>query len=98
MITRIVKLAIDPASEQGAEFERIFETSKDKIAAQNGCFGVKMLRGEGHYFTYSQWSAEADLNAYRKSELFGAVWPRTKALFYDKPDAWTLEELAEATP
>jgi heme-degrading monooxygenase HmoA len=97
MITRIVKLAIAPGSEQGTEFERIFASSKAKIAAQPGCFGVKMLRGEGHYFTYSTWNAEADLNQYRKSELFREVWPRTKALFYNKPEAWTLEELAEAT-
>jgi len=98
MITRIVKLAIDPNSPNGREFEKIFDTSKSKIANQAGCLGVKMLRGEQHYFTYSRWESVAHLNQYRKSALFGAVWPRTKALFYDKPEAWTLEELAEETP
>lgn len=96
MITRIVKLAIDPQSEKGTAFEAIFESSKNKIAAQPGCLGVKLLASEGHYFTYSHWQSESDLNAYRKSELFGKVWPDTKALFYDKPEAWTLKELSEA--
>ena len=29
------------------------------------------------------------LNRYRHSELFGVVWPATKALFAAKPEVWT---------
>ena len=67
----------------------IFAESKNNIAGQPGCHGVQLLEGEGHFFTFSHWESEADLNAYRESALFGEVWPKTKALFYDKPQAWT---------
>ena len=89
MIERIVKLAIDPNSEQGTAFRAIFAESKNQIAEQPGCHGVHLLESEGHFFTHSLWESEADLNAYRQSALFGKVWPKTKALFYDKPQAWT---------
>ncbi len=89
MIERIVKLAIDPNSEQGTAFRMIFAESKNHIAGQPGCHGVHLLESEGYFFTHSFWENEADLNAYRESALFGEVWPKTKALFYDKPQAWT---------
>ncbi|HCP40218.1 MAG TPA: antibiotic biosynthesis monooxygenase [Cryomorphaceae bacterium] len=89
MIERIVKLAIDPSSEEGAAFRDIFAQSRNRIASQPGCHGVHLLESEGHFFTYSMWDSEADLNAYRQSTLFGEVWPKTKALFYDKPQTWT---------
>jgi heme-degrading monooxygenase HmoA len=89
MIERIVKLAIDPNSEQGTAFRMIFAESKNHIAGQPGCHGVQLLESEGHFFTHSFWESEADLNAYRESALFVEVWPKTKALFYDKPQAWT---------
>lgn len=91
MIQRIVKLSIEPQTNAGAEFRAIFEGSKAKIAQQPGCAGVKLLQSEHHFFTYSLWQSEADLNAYRESALFGSVWPKTKALFYDKPEAWTCQ-------
>ena len=89
MIERIVKLAIDPSSEKGIAFRAIFAESKNHIAEQPGCYGVHLLECEEHFFTHSLWESEADLNAYRQSALFGKVWPKTKALFYDKPQAWT---------
>jgi heme-degrading monooxygenase HmoA len=45
------------------------------------------------FFTYSYWENESDLENYRKSELFGAIWKFTKALFSDKPEAWSVEKL-----
>ena len=44
MIERIVKLAIDPNSEQGTAFRMIFAESKNNIAEQPGCHGVQLLR------------------------------------------------------
>jgi heme-degrading monooxygenase HmoA len=44
-------------------------------------------------FTYSYWETEADLENYRKSELFDEVWTFTKKLFNDKPEAWSLDKL-----
>ena len=61
MIERIVKLAIDPNSEQGTAFRMIFAESKNHIAEQPGCHGVHLLESEGHFFTFSHWESEADL-------------------------------------
>jgi heme-degrading monooxygenase HmoA len=82
MIVRIVQLPITPGSEDGEKFEALFEDYK---AAQE------------HYFTYSWWGSESDLNAYRKSLTFGVLWPKTKALFSGKPQAWTCNSLEDMT-
>lgn len=91
MITRIVKLAIQPRSPEGQSFRELFGEIKSKIAGQPGCHGVELLESEKHFFTYSHWTEERFLLDYRQSELFGEVWPKTKALFYDRPEAWTCQ-------
>lgn len=91
MIKRIVKLTIK--EEYISEFFKIFEDSKEKIAAQPGCHYVEMLQDSKDprlCFTYSVWDNQESLDAYRKSELFGGVWPATKTLFDGKPEAWSL--------
>lgn len=45
------------------------------------------------FFTYSIWEREEDLENYRHSELFKEVWTFTKALFNDKPQAWSVDKL-----
>jgi len=92
MIKRIVKLTIK--EEFLNTFFEIFESSKEHILAQPGCQHVEMLQDASDSrlcFTYSLWDDQASLDAYRGSELFGKVWPRTKALFDDKPEAWSLQ-------
>lgn len=92
MIKRIVKLTFHPEHTQ--TFLDIFEESKNKIANFEGCRHLELWKGkkEGNvFFTYSFWDSEEALNQYRESELFGKVWPKTKALFSEKPEAWTVE-------
>ena len=92
MIKRIVKLTIK--KEHINSFKTIFEQSKDHIAAQPGCYHVEMLQDTAdprHCFTYSIWKDQESLDLYRKSDLFGEVWPKTKLLFDEKPEAWSLE-------
>ncbi|HAK69835.1 MAG TPA: antibiotic biosynthesis monooxygenase [Cryomorphaceae bacterium] len=96
MIVRIVKLSIDPNSEKGTSFRRLFLESKEHIAGQTGCHKVILLESQSHFFTHSTWDSEEALDNYRKSDLFGDVWPKTKALFYDKPEAWTCLMIEEA--
>ena len=96
MIVRIVKLSINPNSKEGASFRRLFLESKEHIVGQAGCHKVVLLEAQTHFFTHSTWDSEEALNDYRKSDLFGVVWPKTKALFYDKPEAWTCLEIEEA--
>lgn len=45
------------------------------------------------FFTYSYWYSEAALEKYRNSSLFKEVWAFTKALFSDKPQAWSVDKI-----
>ncbi|MBL7795100.1 MAG: antibiotic biosynthesis monooxygenase, partial [Saprospiraceae bacterium] len=45
----------------------------------------------------SIWDDEAALERYRESELFQATWERTKALFAEKAEAWSVTVLDEPT-
>ena len=77
-----------------AEFQEIFESYKLKIRNQKGCKHLELLRDintSNVFMTYSYWEKESDLNTYRNSELFGKVWKGTKALFSEKPQAWSVE-------
>jgi heme-degrading monooxygenase HmoA len=94
MITRIVKLSF--REEAVSAFLSIFEESKASIAAFPGQKDLTLLRDRMHhhvFFTISIWENAEALEAYRKSELFASVWSRTKALFAEKAEAWSLDEL-----
>jgi quinol monooxygenase YgiN len=74
----------------------VFEQSKQQIRAFPGCRYMELLRQTQHpniLFTNSHWDDEAALNAYRASELFGQTWKKTKALFAEKAEAWSMEIL-----
>lgn len=76
------------------EFAEFALSIKHKIEAADGCLHLEMMRDKADsniFFTYSKWESEDHLNAYRKSELFGRVWPKTKQWFADKPEAWSVE-------
>ncbi|HFA51948.1 MAG TPA: antibiotic biosynthesis monooxygenase [Bacteroidetes bacterium] len=96
MIKRIVKLTL--REEAIAEFLTIFEESKTKIKASEGCLHLELLRGAKHtniLFTYSFWENEAALDAYRRSGLFKETWKKTKALFAERAEAWSVEVVSE---
>lgn len=92
MIKRIVKMTFEP--DRVSDFQAIFVESSPLIRAFPGCLHLELWQGkppQQHIlFTYSQWESEAALEEYRNSELFGRTWARTKVLFIDKPEAWTL--------
>ncbi len=90
MIKRIVKMTFKP--ESWAQFLDIFEKSCDQIRASEGCHHLELVqdvRRPEVFFTISIWENEDALNVYRHSELFAATWAKTKALFGDKPAAWS---------
>lgn len=94
MLIRIVRMTFQ--EEKVADFLEIFRNSKEKIRAFEGCQHVELLQDlhqPNVYSTYSHWQTEEHLNRYRSSELFGQVWPATKALFSDKPQAWSLKKV-----
>lgn len=92
MITRIVKLTLK--EEFCSEFQNIFIEKNRAIADRPGCLNVKLvqdIKTKGVFFTISEWESEADLNNYRNSELFQDIWPKVKAMFADKAQAWSTE-------
>lgn len=96
MIIRIVKMTFQP--EETANFLAFFEPFKEQIRHFEGCQKLQILRGKDQpniIFSYSYWDGPAALDCYRKSALFGQVWPETKKRFAAKPEAWTLDLLAE---
>lgn len=99
MIKRIVRMDIRP--DQEALFLDIFERVKRDIRTRPGCLGLEVLRsgqsGEINIWTISLWASEADLEAYRRSELFTSTWAAVKPLFATKAQAWTLTPLEEIT-
>lgn len=83
-------------TDQVAAFKTLFEEHKSDIRAVKGCHRLELLQDQNQqnvFFTYSWWEEENNLIDYKNSELFGKVWPATKALFLDKPEAWTLEQV-----
>ncbi len=93
MITRLVKMHF--AAENISAFIEIFETNKNFIAAFEGCESVELKRDANQpniFFTISKWRSAEDLENYRKSQLFKGVWGKTKVLFAEKAEAWSLED------
>ena len=92
MITRFVKLIFQ--ENKIDDFIQIWNDSREKIAAFEGCNFVEMHQARvpnNVCFTHSVWDSEDALNAYRHSELFQATWAKTKVLFDDRPEAWSLK-------
>ncbi len=76
------------------EFLQIFESNKKFIAAFEGCHSVELQRDINKpeiFFTISKWESEESLENYRNSDLFKGVWAKTKILFSEKAEAWSLE-------
>ena len=95
MIKRMVKMTFQ--KDHIEDFLAIFEASKKLIRQFPGCQHLELLRLEGHpevMFTYSIWVDPEALEQYRKSELFQRTWSKTKILFAEKPEAWSMNEVA----
>ncbi len=95
MIIRIVKMTFEP--EKVREFLEIFNASKLLIRNMKGCTHLELLHDVNNpniLFTYSYWENEEDLNNYRNSELFMAVWSKTKIFFSAKVEVWSVKQLA----
>lgn len=97
MISRLVTLSFKP--ENVATFLNVFDTYKNDIKSMPGCLHLELLRDVedmNTFSTYSVWISEKNLNDYRKSELFGKVWPQTKKLFNSKPSTKTFHLISSS--
>jgi heme-degrading monooxygenase HmoA len=97
MIKRIVKMTFREEAVQTFVTD-VFEQSKVHIRSFEGCRHMELLQHKSRtniLFTLSIWENEDALNAYRASALFADTWAKTKALFAEKAEAWTLELIDE---
>ena len=95
MVERVVRMVF--REESVDEFLKLFGEVSSSIRATPGCEQLALWRDRSDprvLFTYSRWSHPEYLEAYRGSELFLSTWARTKALFADRPTAWSLDQIA----
>ncbi|MEP0265621.1 antibiotic biosynthesis monooxygenase family protein [Dokdonia sp.] len=95
MLVRIVKMRF--RENEIPTFLSDFEKVKESIRAFPGCNFLELYRGQDDpriFFTYSYWGSAEALNNYRHSELFKGVWAKTKPLFSDRPEAWSVDKVA----
>lgn len=93
MFVRIVKMSFH--QEHIETFKGTFEEKKKSIRSSEGCKLLELYQDKNNkelFFTYSYWETEQDLENYRNSELFKNVWTKTKALFNDKAEAWSVDK------
>ncbi|MGD1947898.1 MAG: putative quinol monooxygenase [Croceivirga sp.] len=91
MLIRIVKLTF--SEENISSFEAIFEETKEMIRNFDGCQFLELYQDNENpnvFFTYSKWTDDSYLQGYRNSDVFTSVWSRTKVLFSERPEAWSV--------
>lgn len=92
MIVRFVKMEFRESEIE--TFKEIFNSSCEKIRNFKGVQSLELLQGKDDktiFFTRSIWDKTESLENYRHSELFKSTWSKTKVLFKEKPEAWTLK-------
>ncbi|GAB3637206.1 putative quinol monooxygenase [Hymenobacter arcticus] len=91
MLIRIVRLTLSP--ERVSDFLALFRQSESRIRQQPGCQHLELWQDADQphiYCTHSHWADAAALDAYRRSALFGEVWPATKRLLAAPAQAFSV--------
>ncbi|OUJ72450.1 putative quinol monooxygenase [Hymenobacter crusticola] len=99
MIIRIVRMSFRP--DAIADFLQLFSASENKIRQVPGCHHLELWQDvdQPHtYCTYSHWESVATLDSYRRSALFGEVWPATKKLFAAPAQAFSVQQAVRGFP
>lgn len=94
MLTRIVKMQFQP--DKIDLFLEIFSENKHLIRNFEGNTFLELYQDKDNpsiFFTYSIWQNADALENYRQSELFNIVWGKTKILFANKPQAWSVNTI-----
>lgn len=94
-ITRIVKMQFQ--EDKADDFAIFTKEIYTKIRAFDGCLHLEIHRDINTptlFFSYSKWISEDHLNRYRQSDFFRKTWSITKQGFADKPQAWSVSDLA----
>jgi len=94
MIVRIVKLTFK--NENIARFKQLFGETNERIRRFSGCNFLALYQDRENpavFFTYSHWKSENYLEQYRGSDFFKGVWAKTKVLFAEEPQAWSVNAI-----
>lgn len=94
MVIRLVELSIQKDKLPIAK--KLLDDVAPKVRNSPGCTHLRILMDlhkTAHITTYSHWNSEADLNAYRKSDVFKNFWAQIKPLFAVSAKAWSSESL-----
>ncbi len=89
-LLRVVRMTFEEKYIE--DFITNFEENKQKIRHFEGCNHLELWQDAHNpciFLTYSHWESEEKLNNYRKSQLFGEVWAKTKQWFSEKPIAFS---------
>lgn len=95
IIIRIVRMTFFP--EKTIEFQRIFEQCKNDIRSMPGCLYLELWRDVDNpniFVTHSHWESVETLDDYKRTEFFGLIWKKTKMLFADKAQAFSVEKVS----
>ena len=87
----MVKLTFQP--DKVDDFLGVFNEQQEHIASFEGCEKLELLEDierDNVFFTSSEWIDKEALDNYRNSDLFLTTWSKTKLLFSEKPEAWSL--------
>lgn len=98
MFVRIVKMTFETSKIE--TFLENFNENKYRIRNFEGCSFLELYRDKNTpniFFSYSLWESETHLNTYRNSQLFKAIWAKTKPLFSKKPKAWSVDKFETLT-
>lgn len=96
MLIRVVRMTFRPEAVE--DFLENFRANKKSIRNFPGCHHLELWQDENDiniFITHSHWESEEALNQYRDSKLFKSIWSFTKALFSEKPRAFSSKKLEE---
>lgn len=82
-------------------FLKVFDTAAPKIRSFPGCNHLELWREvetSNVCTTFSHWSSEGALEAYRRSDLFRLTWATVKPLFAAPPEAHSYTVARAAAP
>ncbi len=84
--------------EKVEAFTALFSATRNKIASFDGCKNLELLnsllRKRMCFLPIVFWESEKHLEAYRHSELFKQTWAKTKVLFRNKAEAWSVQRIS----
>ena len=91
MLIRLVRLPASPETLPAlrATLAEVMPT----VRQQAGCTHLELRADHDAphvLYTLSHWESDADLQRYRRSEIFGKIWPRLKVHLRERPSAFSL--------